>query len=136
MLIYVLEDEQYRVDFFRKNFPKAEIKHFGNATEIIESIKNERRRIDILFIDYDLDFGEHKSGTNGRELSIFLQQHQQAIDTIIIHSVNSFQSVKMKRDLSKYNTYWLPFYIFYKDEYDYINFPIDNFLELLRRKEV
>lgn len=94
MKIYVLEDSQERLNWFRKAFVGHELYWTSDAEQAcIDVLENT---YDFIFIDRDL--GKEKTG---EYFTSFFRSLNKIIDSkIIIHSMNAPAQKRMKEDLS------------------------------------
>jgi hypothetical protein len=135
MLIYILEDREYRMKFFRDNFLEDEIIHSGCAEEFLDLITCETRTIDLMFLDHDLNEGEYKGKGSGIDVSNFLvSASYMGIINIIIHSTSS-KGLDMTRDLiirGYKRTLWLPFDMYMKEYHQALPGIIQNVFKRIR----
>lgn len=82
--IYVLEDDKYRIDYFKQFFVGFDIDFTDIASQAIIDLKNQR--YDFIFLDHDL--GTEIENNNGEFVCRNLIHSVNKSTQIIIHSMN------------------------------------------------
>jgi len=116
--ILILEDNDFRINFFKNKLNKFNLFIFKNVQDAIKCI-NENK-IDILFLDHDLDkkiFVSIKEENTGYQFAKYIADNKLHFNHIIIHSMNPYGSAKMKEELknSANNLDVVPFHILYNE---------------------
>jgi len=131
MNILIVEDDAYRISWFRKKLALAD------CLEITSDVSRAIDRLtvtnwDFLFLDHDLGINEEtwEEKQPGRAVSTWLIANPDVLPklVIIIHSMNAVSSVKIYNEL--YNAKRLGFRI------PYTNLLIDRTLELILSKDI
>ena len=115
MRIYIVEDDNSRMNWFRKTFSDCEIYYTQNVKTACCDIKNNQ--YDIIFLDRDLFYGGANEDEKGNELTgedvaRYIKDNGLAKDAaIVIHSLNPIGQKNIKRLLDDYHSqvYTIPF---------------------------
>jgi CheY-like chemotaxis protein len=114
MKIFILEDRNRRIKWFKKVFSSENSLFFADNVEDAKKILLENSEFDILFLDHDLDqkiFVCPNESNTGYQLARLLVENKISFVSIIIHSMNIFGSCRMFDVLKKIseNVYRMPF---------------------------
>lgn len=113
--ILILEDSEERIDFFKEKFEKDNnLFIFSFVNDAIDCLK--RNKIDILFLDHDLD---HRVMVNSYEKNTgfsftkYIVNNNLQFEHIYIHSMNPVGAKLMYEELEKTNNTidLVPFYL-------------------------
>lgn len=97
MKIYIIEDNEYRIKWFKETFKDSQIEWTNKIPQACKDIKNNK--YDVIFIDRDLG---HSLET-GEDVIKYMVKNELAKNAIIIiHSVN-LRGIEMKKKLEKYH---------------------------------
>ena len=106
MRVLVVEDEDYRKEWFRKQYPEAII--VTHPDKAIAALLE--RQWDLLYLDHDLGLEPR----NGRDVAKWLVRERLAQPDIriVVHSVNVVSGPKIERELREggRRAEWRPFY--------------------------
>lgn len=105
MKIYIIEDSEYRINWFKKTFDNAQIKWTNNVSQACKDIMNNE--YDIIFLR---DLGHStKTGEDIIKNMVKNKLAQNAI--IIIHTIN-IRGKEMKKKLEEYhkNVHYINFF--------------------------
>lgn len=91
MKIFILEDSEQRINFFKEVLDKHDLFITDNITSAINYIDDNYTDIDLYFLDHDL--GEHVE-ENGVVLAKYMKD-KEINGRIIIHSMNYFGAQEM-----------------------------------------
>ena len=112
--IFVLDDNQERIDYFTKQFDNHDlIIHYKINKQTYNILKEEK--FDILFLDHDLE--NHHSVSpekNGQTIALFLTQNKLQQHAIIyIHSMNPVGANNMVKIFNNagYEVQWIPYHL-------------------------
>jgi hypothetical protein len=116
MKIFILEDRNRRIKWFKKVFSSENSLFFADNVEDAKRILTEESNFCTLFLDHDLDnriFVDSNEENTGYQLAKFLVENKISFISIIIHSMNIFGSCRMFDVLKKIseNVYRMPFSI-------------------------
>lgn len=97
MKIYIIEDSEYRINWFKETFKDSQIEWTDNVSQACKDITNNE--YDVIFIDRDLA-DTTETGEDVIKEMVKNKLAQNAI--IIIHTVN-IRGEEMKRQLTVYH---------------------------------
>ena len=104
--VLVVEDEEYRKEWFRGQYPFALI--VAHPDDAIAALVQQAW--DVLYLDHDLGLEPR----NGRDVANWLikERHAQPGIRIVVHSVNVVSGPKIERELQEggRRAEWRPFY--------------------------
>lgn len=101
--IFIFEDDQNRVEQFRKYLSKDTL----TITDNIDTAKKllKENKYDIALLDHDMDHNimvESTERNTGYQVAVFICQEQIVFDQIIVHSHNPVGAENMMHVLCKY----------------------------------
>lgn len=116
--ILVLEDEQYRINWFKRNTIGYNVHYSKTVKEAIDYLKDNE--YDIIYLDCDLNedaYNNYKKGVlsdkdNGYEVCLWLKDHPESNKgaKFIVHSLNDLAQPKMTAALADRNAQQIQFY--------------------------
>jgi len=96
--IFVLEDSLERIKWFKETFKDCNIFFTKKVKEACEKLRSEK--YDLIFLDRDLGSIEE----NGEEVANIMRKEKLSSNAcIIIHTVNPFGRINMKKYLKSYH---------------------------------
>jgi CheY-like chemotaxis protein len=99
MRIFVLEDSDYRINYFKSLFNKEGIiLEIANTVEEGKKLLSTQKSWDVIFLDHDLE-GEIYVDSNyhntGYQLAKYIRQYIE-YDRVILHTMNTVGAANMK----------------------------------------
>ena len=95
MKIFILEDRNRRIKWFKKVFSSENSLFFADNVEDAKKILLENSEFDILFLDHDLDqkiFVNSNEQSTGYQLTKFIVENKISFGFAYIHSMNLYGS--------------------------------------------
>lgn len=91
MKVFILEDMESRIIWFKENLKDCELIFSDNYSDAIKILETEKD-IDKLFLDNDINFMIHKDAPdiewNGYQVAKWIKDHDLTYNEIVIHSCN------------------------------------------------
>lgn len=100
MKILIVEDTQYRLDWFKQKFKNHDVFYASHANDAIDYLLNHV--FDLIFLDHDLSnkiFMNPADTCSGSEIVRFIIKNEIEVELIIVHSHNDPNSMRMTADL-------------------------------------
>ena len=98
MKILILEDNQKRIEFFKKKFFNDDVFYVEHAIEAIELLKNNK--FDLICLDHDLGGKEMEWDKEDCGMVVAEYLHNNPVNSrIVIHSFNGPRALSMKNIL-------------------------------------
>lgn len=107
-MLLVIEDEEYRKDWFTKAFDGQEVHFARQLNQVLDLLRINK--YDIIFLDYDLD-----CKTDGLEIAQAMAYTKLGQDTpVIIHSDNESEGATIEKTLqdAHFDAIHIPIYKF------------------------
>lgn len=115
MKVFVLEDNEERIKWFRSHYPSAMV--YTTAAEAIKWLTVSKSSVewDLIFLDHDLggtSYADSNSPLHGMEVVRWIEQNHPKAKRIIIHSLNYPAAIEMEKRLHEagYPVYRMPFH--------------------------
>jgi len=116
MRVLILEDEQYRVDWFKRHFPHWEMKWTTHPFDTIAAMRDEKW--DVIILDHDLAIPAQSY--NGGEPTGFWAAREVPADAIVvIWSINIPAAERMANAITERGATPLRIPFTWRDKLDY-----------------
>lgn len=102
MKIFILEDSNARIKWFKEVFSSENDLFFADNVEEAKKILLENPEFDVLFLDHDLDqkvFVSPDESNTGYQLTKFIVENKISFGFAYIHSMNFYGSNLMCKEL-------------------------------------
>jgi len=111
--IFILEDSQERIEYFKKQFNNHYLTIAENINEpVYQCLKT--KKFDIVFLDHDLENHLLRQEKNGHTLAKYLVKYKlQSHAIVYIHSMNPIGANNILKTLTNagYEAQWIPYYL-------------------------
>jgi CheY-like chemotaxis protein len=110
MKVFILEDSEYRVKYFKSKLMNHELTFSSNVQEAKEILK--KQKFDVIFLDHDLDFltyVQSEMPNTGYQLVKFMKENNISANKIYAHTMNEHGAKNMVGLLPEIE--WIPFFI-------------------------
>jgi len=95
----ILEDDENRIERFKKEFSGHFYITFARSAEEAEEILSEEKSFDVIFLDHDLGgrrYVDPSDPNTGFQVAKMIVKYGTEYKTVIVHSMNYYGAVRIK----------------------------------------